>query len=188
MAERQRAHIALCREHNTIRAHKDQTKNSRGCVHQYKSPHENVLENVIPQGKSLTDIILQMRYGWGGKKNILLYTPPLLSLMLEGLWRRDATVTIFTSAFWYICDAFWGNTLPFCTRFHPFCRKYCKSPKWKPLNSSSLRLTRIDVIASLGLPWKHGAPKNSNTLIQPALGLAWRGWLFVSIHNPSSDS
>lgn len=68
MAERQRAHIALCREHNTIRAHKDQTKNSRGCVHQYKSPHENVLENVIPQGKSLTDIILQMRYGWGGKK------------------------------------------------------------------------------------------------------------------------
>lgn len=81
-----------------------------------------------------------------------------------------------------------GNILPFSTRFHPFCRKYCKSPKWKPLNSSSLRLTRIDVIASLGLPWKHGAPKNSNTLIQPALGLAWRGWLFVSIHNPSSDS
>lgn len=83
---------------------------------------------------------------------------------------------------------FGGNILPFCTRFHPFCRKYCKRPKWKPLNSSSLRLTRIDVIASLGLPWKHGAPKNSNTLIQPALGLAWRGWLFVSIHNPSSDS
>lgn len=33
------------------------------------------------------------------KKSILLYTPPLLSLMLEGLWRRDATVIIFTSAF-----------------------------------------------------------------------------------------
>lgn len=88
----------------------------------------------------------------------------------------------------YFRCIFGGNILPFSTRFHPFCRKYCKSPKWKPLNSSSLRLTRIDVIASLGLPWKHGAPKNSNTLIQPALGLAWRGWLFVSIHNPSSDS
>lgn len=125
------------------------------------------------------------------KKSIHIYTPPLLSLMLEGLGRRDATVIIFTSVFWFtsIFDAFFGgNILPFSTRFHPFCRKYCKSPKWKPLNSSSLRLTRIDVIASLGLPWKHGAPKNSNTLIQPALGLAWRGWLFVSIHNPSSDS
>lgn len=76
------------------------------------------------------------------------------------------------------------DLLPFCIPFHPFCEKYCKTSKWKPLNSSSLRLTRIDVIASLGLPWKHGAPKNSNTLIQPALGLAWRGWLFVSIYNP----
>lgn len=75
---------------------------------------------------------------------------------------------------------FGENTLPFSTRFHPFCRKYCKSPKWKPLNSSSLRLTRIDVIASLGLPWKHRAPKNSNTLIQPAPGLAWRGWLYIN--------
>lgn len=141
--------------------------------------------------KSLAGIIPQMRCGWGGKKGILLYTPPLLSLMLEGLWRRDATVSVFTSAFWFIsffAMQFWGNTLPFCTRFRPFCRKYCKSPKWKPLNSSSLRLTRIDVIASLGLPWKHRAPKNSNTLIQPVLGLAWRGWLFVSIHNPSSGS
>lgn len=125
------------------------------------------------------------------KKSILIYTPPSLSLMLEGLGRRDATCDHFhfciLSHLYFRCG-FWGNTLPFCTRFHPFCRKYCKSPKWKPLNSSSLRLTRIDVIASLGLPWKHGAPKNSNTLIQPALGLAWRGWLFVSIHNPSSDS
>lgn len=52
MAERQRAHIAICRENNTIRAHKDYMKSSRSCVNQFKSPDENVLENVIPQGKS----------------------------------------------------------------------------------------------------------------------------------------
>lgn len=109
------------------------------------------------------------------KKSNHTYTLPLLSLMLGGLGRRDATLSLLHFDSPLFSMHFGENILPFCTRFHPFCRKYCKRPKWKPLNSSSLRLTRIDVIASLGLPWKHGAPKNSNTLIQPALGLAWRG-------------
>lgn len=37
--------------------------------------------------------------------------------------------------------------------------------QWMPLNSSSL-VTCIDVIASLGFPWKHGRAKNRNALIQ----------------------
>ncbi len=48
------------------------------------------------------------------------------------------------------------------------------------LNSSSQLLTCIDVIASLGFPWKHRRSKNSNTLIQ-------RSRLFVSVHNAVSD-
>ncbi len=49
------------------------------------------------------------------------------------------------------------------------------------LNSSSLLLTCIDVIASLGFPWKHRRSKNSNTLIQLWLRVGASDYLYQSI-------
>lgn len=60
---------------------------------------------VIPESYSLAGMIPQSAVDVEKKRP---YTPPLLSPMLEGLGRRDATVNVFMSAFWFISifDAF----------------------------------------------------------------------------------
>lgn len=93
MAERQSAHTAIRKENNTIYVH---TK----IIHQFKSPHKKCSRKCystrqVWQISSYRCAMDEEEEKKTHKKNILLYTPPLLSLMLEGLWRRDATVTIF---------------------------------------------------------------------------------------------
>lgn len=108
MAERDRQHIALRREkqHNTFTKIIRRNKQPGLCVHQIKQNITKMFSKMLFHKASHWQVsshrcAVDEQREREREKSILIYTPPLLSLMLEGLGRRDATVIIFTSAFWF---------------------------------------------------------------------------------------
>lgn len=132
MIERQQAR-SITTGKTTQYVHTHHTRNNRrSCIRSNQINIENTLENIIPHASYWQVLSHRCAVGEERRKASLNTHLPLLSLMLEGLGRRGATVIIFTSAFSFSSsfDAFFGgNTLPFCIRFHPFLQEILQKPQ-----------------------------------------------------------